>query len=281
MRSPTATMTAPPTGPSSRSHPLLSSMAGSKSAAPPMRTKAPEVDLLSGDFGAESVSMSTRTTTAAPAVPGNRPTPTSTSGGQAAPAAPAATLTATAKATPSSSLFDLDFKTPSASATANKTSNQDILSLFSSAPPQPVRQTSFGDFGGFGQAPQPQQSQQPQYQQQAPPQQYQQQSSYQPQQQYSQPQQQQQSSPSSAIFGQSDSYNAPTVVQPNTQSGYASWNSGSGVTSPTAQTSGSSGAGVGALSTGFAGMKMGNDPWSSTAPVSFACVRFVGQESGH
>ena len=276
MRSPTATMTAPPTGPSSRSHPLLSSMAGSKSAAPPIRTKAPEVDLLSGDFGGESVSMPTRTTAAAPAVPGNRPAPPSTSGGQAAPAAPAATPTATAKATPSSSLFDLDFKTPSASATANKTSNQDILSLFSSAPPQTVRQTSFGDFGGFGQAPQPQQTQQQQYQQQPSPQQHQQQSSYQPQQKHSQPQQQQQQQSSSAIYGQSDSYNAPPAVQSHTQAGYASWSSGSGVTSPVAQTSGSSsGAGMGALSTGFAGMKMGNDPWSSAAPVSGAVLHCV------
>jgi hypothetical protein len=129
--------------------------------------------------------------------------------------------------------------------------------LFSSVPSGPVRQASFGDFnggsgGGFGQP---------------PPQQYHQQQ----QQTYpSQTHSQQQQRPQQAIYGQPDSYNAPPTVQPNSQAGYASWNSGSsGVTSPIG-----GGGGMTTLSNGFAGMNMsmGNDPWSSTVPVSWEMV---------
>jgi hypothetical protein len=100
-----------------------------------------------------------------------------------------------------------------------------------------MRQTS-----GFGQEmPQQQQYQQQQYQQQ-------------------QQQQQQQQRP--AVYGQ-DSFNSPPAYQSNPQQAYASWGNGSGATS-TSTTMG----GVGGMTSGFAGMGLGSDPWSSAGSVS-------------
>jgi hypothetical protein len=269
-------------------HPLLSSMSGSSrtgrstatvGTAPPAATQAvkkqPEVDLLSGDFGDFAGAAPTPTPTSGqgqaasrtgppPAIPGGRPAPptattapaTSTSNPNPTSPTPARAQTS-AKPTPSSSLFDLDFRPPSTSgggsghgAGMGKTSNMDILSLFSSAPaptsapvPGMMRQTS-----GFGQEVSQQQYQQQQYQQ----------------------QQQQQQQPRPAVYGQ-EAYNSPPAYQSNPQQAYASWGNGSGATS-TSTTMG----GVGGMTSGFAGMGLGSDPWSSAGSVSHeAQSRFV------
>ena len=93
-------------------------------------------------------------------------------------------------------------------------------------------------------------------------------------QQQQQYQQQQQQRP--AVYGQ-ESFNAPPVVQSNPQQAYASWGNGSGVTSsaspnPSAQVGT---AGIGAMTSGFAGMGMGSDPWSSTTTVSVSYMSRV------
>jgi hypothetical protein len=261
-------------------HPLLSSMSGSSrtgrstatvGTAPPAPTqtvkKQPEVDLLSGDFGDFAGAAPTPTPTTGqgqpasrtappPAIPGGRPasptatTAPATSTSNPNPTSPIPTQAQTsAKPTPSSSLFDLDFRPPSTSGGASgngvgmgKTSNMDILSLFSSAPTPPsapvpgmMRQTS-----GFGQEMPQQQYQQQQYQQ----------------------QQQQQQQPRPAVYGQ-EAYNSPPAYQSNPQQAYASWGNGSGATS-TSTTMG----GVGGMTSGFAGMGLGSDPWSSAGSVS-------------
>ena len=200
---------AAPPQPTRVGHPLLSASSGAPKASPAPTAKptaqAATFDLL-GDLGDSAGPESTSTPTATqngppPAVPGNRPT--------AAPTAPATQLPSLApvvssapakpaQTAPGAGLFDLDFKAPTPTATAQKpkTSTNDILSLFSTPSATPAYS-------------QPSVANQPSYQQHA-----------------QAPSQQQ-----AAVFGQAGSYNAPPTVASQGQAAYATWTGASGVTS--------------------------------------------------
>lgn len=220
-------------------HPLLSASSRTPRASPAPTAKptakAATFDLL-GDLGDSMGSESPSTTQNGPppAVPGNRPTAPPTAAATQLPSLAPVVATAPAKPAqpaPGAGLFDLDFKAPTPTSTAQKpkTSTNDILSLFSTASAPPAYS-------------QPSVSHQQSYQQ------------------HTQPQSQQQQT---AVFGQAGSYNAPPTVAPQGQAAYATWTGASGVTSPTG------GASSTGISSGMANLNMGGaDVWGASVPTS-------------
>ncbi|KAK8854928.1 hypothetical protein IAR55_003667 [Kwoniella newhampshirensis] len=123
---------APVPAPVPKTHPLLSRAAKASPAPPP--APAPIIDLFGSD----------EPPTLAPAITTAPPTQT-TPATNVSPAAPQSTAGVSVPApTAGSSIFDLDFRTPTPSTSASnkpQTAKADIMSLFSSTSPPPAPQT--------------------------------------------------------------------------------------------------------------------------------------------
>ncbi|GHJ89294.1 hypothetical protein NliqN6_5696 [Naganishia liquefaciens] len=199
-----STAGAAPPQPTRVGHPLLSASSRTPKASPAPTAKPPAqaatFDLL-GDLG-DSTGSETATPTTShngppPAVPGNRPTAAPAAATQLPSLAPVVPAKPAPPA-PGAGLFDLDFKAPTPTATAQKprTSTNDILSLFSTPSAPPVYSQSSVPHQTSYQQPTPTQSQH-----------------------------------QAAVFGQAGSYNAPPTIAPQGQEAYATWTGTSAVTS--------------------------------------------------